>query len=119
MNFYLENNQLIFTVVIGCALICLVYSLARKGLISFRYVVGWLLLGVLIVASGPIAFLIHPISSALAITRGTLLSMMGLMLVVAICIQLSISISGIHERLRRASEEISHLKNTIEKMNNK
>ena len=88
-------------------------------MISFRYVVGWLLLGLLIVASGPIAFLIYPISNAFAVTQGTLLSMIGLLLVVAICIQLSISISGIHERLRRTSEEIAHLKNTIEKLNNK
>lgn len=119
MDVYLEKDQLVFTVVIGSALIFLVYSLARKGLISFRYVVGWLLLGVLVVASGPIAFLIRPLSSALAVTQGTLLSMIGIMLVVAICIQLSISISGIHERLRRTSEEVSHLKNTIDNLNNK
>jgi len=108
-----------FTILVGSSLITIVYILARKGSMSFRYMVGWILLGVLIVASGPIAFLIHPISSALEITQGTLLSMIGLMLVVAICIQLSISISGIHERLRRTSEEISHLKNLVDSLSKK
>jgi hypothetical protein len=81
--------------------------------------VGWILLGVLIVASGPIAFLVHPFSDALGITQGALLSILGTMFVVAICVQLSISISGIHERLRRTSEEVSHLKNSVDSLSKK
>lgn len=117
MTSSMEIGQLIFTVVVGGSLICLVYSLAKRGLISFRYLVGWLLLGTLVVTSVPVAFGVRPLSAALAMNQGTLLSIIGIILVVAICIQLSISISGVYERLRRTSEEVAHLKNAIEKLN--
>ena len=77
---------------------------------SFRYMVGWILLGVLIVASGPIAFLVHPFSDALGITQGALLSILGTMFVVAICVQLSISISGLQEQLRSMAEKVALLR---------
>ena len=98
----------------GVALFSVVFRLARNRKLSFRYVIGWISLSVLLLAAGPLSFALAPISRVLGITQGVLISMVGLVIVLAICIQLSISISGIHERQRRLSEEISQLKNIVE-----
>lgn len=117
------GNLRIFQILIietsGLLFIALIYRLARSGKLSFRYVIGWISLAVLIIASGPMSFALVPISNALDITQGALISIIGLIIVLLICIQLSISISGIHERQRRMSEELSQLRNQFEFPNRK
>ena len=106
--------QLLMIELLGFLLVISTYRFAKRGLLSFRYVVGWLSLALVIILSGPMSLVLKPISEALHLSQGTLISVVGIIIVLIICIQLSISISGIHERQRRASEEISHLKNLIE-----
>jgi hypothetical protein len=106
--------QLLMIELLGFLLVFSVYRFAKRGLLSFRYVVGWLSLAMVIILSGPLSLVIKPVSDALHLSQGTLISAVGITIVLIICIQLSISISGIHERQRRASEEISHLKNLID-----
>ena len=106
--------QLLMIELIGFLLVFSIYRFAKKGLLSFRYVVGWLSLALVIILSGPLSLIIKPVSDALLLSQGTLISGVGITIVLIICIQLSISISGIHERQRRTSEEISHLKNLID-----
>ena len=117
------GNLRIFQILIietsGLLFVALIYRLARSGKLSFRYVIGWISLAVLIIAAGPMSFALVPISNALDITQGALISIIGLLIVLLICIQLSISISGIHERQRRMSEELSQLRNQFEFPNRK
>ena len=112
------GNLRVFQILIiefsGLLFVALIYRLARSGKLSFRYVIGWISLAVLIIAAGPMSFALVPISNALDITQGALISIIGLIIVLLICIQLSISISGIHERQRRISEELSQLRNQFE-----
>jgi len=87
-----------------------VYSLARRSRLSFRYALGWLLLfvpGFLSVALLPLT---EPVSKALAITPAALLAVSFMTVLVAICIQLSISISGLQEQVRSLSEEVAQLR---------
>ena len=86
------------------------YRLARSELLSFRYTLGWLLLFSLGMFSVFIFNLISPFSSALSITPAALLSLVGAAVLCAICLQLSISISGLYQRIRVLTEEIAHLK---------
>ena len=86
------------------------YLLARKGLLSFRYAIGWFVFFSL----GLFAFLffklVVPISDFLSVTPAAILSLSGVSCIVVICIQLSISISGLHQHVRVLSEQIAELK---------
>jgi hypothetical protein len=88
----------------------LVYSLARKSRLSFRYALGWLLLFVPGFLSVVLLPLTEPISKVLAVTPAALLAVSSLTVLVAICIQLSISISGLQEQVRSLSEEVAQLR---------
>ena len=84
-----------------------VYLLARKSRLSFRYALGWLLLfvpGLFAVVFLP---LITPLSNFLKITPAAVLAVTFMIVLIAICIQLSISISGLQEQIRTLSEEVA------------
>ena len=102
-----------FTLV-SALFIAFVYLLARRSRLSFRYALGWLLLfvpGLLAVVLLPLT---NPISKALAITPAALLAVTFMTVLVAICIQLSISISGLQEQVRNLSEETAQLRHDVE-----
>jgi len=90
------------------------YMLARRQLLSFRYTIGWLIFFSMGLFSFLIFKLISPVANFLSITPAALLALGGAACIGAICFQLSISISGIHERQRRTSEELALLRNQFE-----
>ena len=84
-----------------------VYWLARRQLLSFRYTAGWLALfgvGALSSALVPVA---QPLARLIDVTPGVIVSAAGVLTLLAICVQLSISISGLQEQVRILSEEIA------------
>jgi len=106
--------QLVFCMSIGLSSAFVIYRVARRGLLNFRYTVGWLLLSAFGVMAGIVIPVITPIANLLAITPAALLAIGGIILLVVICVQLSISISGLHERQRRLTEELAHLRQTVD-----
>lgn len=82
-----------------------VLRLARAGLLTFRYTVGWLGLLLLGALSSVFVQVTEPISSSLGVTPGVVVTAVGVLVLVAICIQLSISISGLQIQVRRLAEE--------------
>ncbi len=106
--------QVLFCAMIGLGSIGWIYRKARRGLLNFRYTVGWLLLSAFGVMAGIMIPVITPIANLLAITPAALLAIGGIILLVVICVQLSISISGLHERQRRLTEELAHLRQTVD-----
>ena len=107
--------QILFCTCVGFVSFIWIYMTARKGLLNFRYTVGWLLLSTFGILAGLIIPLIAPIANFLAITPAALLAIGGIVLLIAICIQLSISISGLHERQRRLTEELAHLRQSLDR----
>ena len=107
--------QILFCTCVGFVTFFWIYLTARKGLLNFRYTVGWLLLSTFGILAGLIIPLIAPIANFLAITPAALLAIGGIVLLIAICIQLSISISGLHERQRRLTEELAHLRQSLDR----
>ena len=95
---------------VSALFVVFVYLLARRSRLSFRYALGWLLLflpGFFAVVLLPLT---APVSNALAITPAALLAVSFMTVLVAICIQLSISISGLQEQVRSLSEEVAQLR---------
>ena len=88
----------------------MVYRLARTGRLSFRYTVGWLTLSMLGLLAGFFVPIVQPIAEFLKLTPAALLALFAVILLVSICIQLSISISGLQEQLRSMAEKVALLR---------
>jgi Uncharacterized conserved protein (DUF2304) len=88
----------------GLGLLTGVFLLARRGLLSLRYALGWMAVSVLVVVAALVLVLIGGISNSLPLTPTGLLASVGLAFVVAISLQLSISLSGQQEAIRELSE---------------
>ena len=88
----------------------MVYRLARSGRLSFRYTVGWLTLSMLGLLAGFFVPIVQPIAEFLKLTPAALLALFAVVLLVSICIQLSISISGLQEQLRSMAEKVGLLR---------
>lgn len=88
----------------------IVLRLARRGAISFKYSMGWLglfaaLLGVTLAIP-----VMRPLASFLRVAPFTVVGGGAMLVLIGICIQLSISISGLQRQIHRLNEEIAFLR---------
>ncbi len=84
-----------------------VYLLARRQQLSFRYAAGWLALFSVGALSSALVPAAEPLASLIDVTPGVIVSAVGVLTLLGICVQLSISISGLQEQVRTLSEEIA------------
>lgn len=85
-------------------LLIVVFLLARSGLLSLRYALGWMAVSLLLLGAALTLGLLGGISHSLPITPTGLLAATGLAFLLAVCLQLSISLSGQQEAIRQLSE---------------
>ena len=102
--------QTLIATIAGVLLAASVYFLARRGRLSFRYTVGWLVLCLLGITAGASLQIVQPLAERLKVTPAALLSIGAIILLLAICVQFSISISGMQEQIRRLTEEAAETK---------
>ena len=95
-----------------------VYRLGRSQRLSFRDTVGWMILGALGVLAGLLVPVAEPIAKQLQVAPSALLGVGAVILLVVLCVQLSISISGLQEQVRRIAEETAFLRQEIEEVGN-
>lgn len=88
----------------GIGLALLVLLIARKHLLSLRYTVGWVVLGVVVTLSALLAPFVDPIANAVGMTATGVLLALASGTLLLICIQLSISVSGLSSQLRELTE---------------
>jgi len=100
----LQNIVAMFVSVI---LLVAVYRLARNGRLSFRFAFGWFAICALGLASSLFVGLVKPIADYFLISPVAVFASVAVVVLVAICIQLSISISGLQAQVRRLVEEIA------------
>jgi hypothetical protein len=88
----------------GLGMLTGVFVLARRGLLSLRYALGWMAVSALVVVAALVLVLVGGISNSLPLTPTGLLASVGLAFLVVISLQLSISLSGQQEAIRELSE---------------
>jgi len=88
----------------GLGLLVGVFLLARWGLLSLRYALGWMAVSLLLLGAAVVLVLIGGISHSLPITPTGLLAGVGLAFLLVVCLQLSISLSGQQNAIRELSE---------------
>ena len=106
--------QTLIATVAGLVMATSVYMLARRGRLSFRYTVGWLSLCLFGITAGASVPIVQPLAEKLKVTPAALLSIGAIFLLLAICVQFSISISGMQEQIRRLTEEVGGTKLRLE-----
>lgn len=110
-----NSTAQVLVAAIGCvAFLLVIYRLARRQQLTFRYAVGWLTLfgiGVLATALLPVTIWL---AEQLRVTPSALIAVGGLVMLLIICIQLSISISGLQEQVRTLAERIAELESRSE-----
>ena len=102
-----QTLQLIEIAVVALLFAVGIVRLARLQLISFRYTVGWLALAVVALLAGVLIPLVGPIARILQVDEFTLVAAAAVILLLLVCIQLSISISGLQRQVRKIAEELA------------
>ncbi len=76
----------------------------RRGLLAIRYGLGWALIGVVAIIVSPAIALLEPIATALGLTVPGLAIAIAVGFLVLVCIQLSITLSGMRDQIRALAE---------------
>ena len=90
----------------GIVLIAIILGIARRRLLTVRYTVGWVLLAVVIIIMALLTPLIEPITDWFGMTPTGLLLLIASGTLLLICIQLSITASGLTAQQRDLTEAI-------------
>jgi len=106
--------QTLIATIAGVVMASSIYMHARRGRLSFRYTVGWLVLCLFGITAGASVQVVQPIAEKLKVTPAALLSIGAIFLLLTICVQFSISISGMQEQIRRLTEEAAEIKLRLE-----
>ncbi len=111
--------QTLIATISGLLMATAIYVLARRGRISFRYTVGWLVLCLFGITAGASIQIVEPLAEKLKVTPAALLGIGAIFLFLAICVQISISISGMQEQIRSLTEEAAETKLRLEEHQSK
>ena len=94
----------------GFALISLIRFLSRRGRLSMRYTLGWFIIGLLSLFYPILLLASEWVSELLDIQPAVILIGLPFIVLLLVCIQLSISVSGLIEQVRVLLEEVAFLK---------
>jgi hypothetical protein len=109
-----QRVQAIEIAVVACAFAVAIIVLSRRNRISFRYTMGWLTLSVLSAVGGLLLPVIEPLSRKFQLGAFSLVGALAVIVLLSLCIQLSISISGLQRQLRKLNEDIALQKKEID-----
>ena len=109
-----QRVQAIEIAVVACAFAIAIITLSRRNRISFRYTMGWLTLSVLSAVGGLLIPVIEPLSRKFRLDAFSLVGALAVIVLVGLCIQLSISISGLQQQLRKLNEDLALQKKEID-----
>ena len=88
--------------------------LAQKQRLSFRYAMGWLTLCAITAFTGLLIPTFEPIAAKMQIDAFALVGSGAIIVLLALCIQLSISISGLQQQVRLLNEDLALQKKVVE-----
>ncbi|MEI8336115.1 MAG: DUF2304 domain-containing protein [Actinomycetes bacterium] len=100
----------------GVGLAVFVLLIARKHLLTLRYTVGWVVLAVVMTLSALLSGFVEPLANAVGMTATGVLLALASGTLLLICIQLSISVSGLSSQLRELIEANALLAARVEEL---
>ena len=109
-----QRVQAIEIAIVACCFAIAIVMLSRRNRISFRYTIGWLTLSVLSAVGGLLLPVIEPLSRKFQLGAFSLVGALAVIVLLSLCIQLSISISGLQRQLRRLNEDLALQKKELD-----
>ena len=106
--------QILEVAIIAVIMGSFVLAIARRQLISFRYTIGWLGLCVVTFLGALLVPVVEPMARFLKVDPFTVVGGSAFLILLGICIQLSISISGLQRRLHDVNEVVALLRDKVE-----
>ena len=106
--------QIFQIAIIAAGIGSFILVIARRQLISFRYTIGWLGLCLVTFLGALLVPLVEPIAKFLKVDPFTVVGGSAFLILLAICIQLSISISGLQRQLHDVNEVVALLRDKVE-----
>lgn len=87
---------------------------SRRQLLSFRYAIGWLCLCIVTFLGALLVPVVEPVARFLKVDSFTIVGGSALLILLAICIQLSVSISGLQRQLYDINEAVALIRDKVE-----
>ena len=106
----IHSVHVLLACISGFAFISLIRFLSTRGRLSLRYTLGWLIIGLLSLFYPILLLASEWVSELLDIQPALILIGLPLIVLLLVCIQLSISVSGLIEQVRVLLEEVAFLK---------
>ena len=100
----------------GVLLAIAAITLAQRRLITLRYALGWLTIALVTLVGAAAARLVTPVAELFSMTATGVLLAGATALLVAIAIQLSISVSGLQAQVRELAEAHALLANRLDEL---
>ena len=100
--------------IVAVGFIAHVFRLSRRGMLSFRYSIGWFSIMFIGLLAVPLAAVFSPLAEKLKLTPSALLASISAIAVVVILIQLSVSISGNQRKMDTLVRENALLKEKLD-----
>lgn len=96
----------------GVTFIVAVRSLSRRGRLSMRYTLGWLLIGLLSLLYPGLLIVARNLADLIDVQPVAILLGVPLVILGLVCVQLSISVSGLTEQVRTLAEIVAVMNST-------
>ena len=100
--------------IIAAGFIVHIFRLTRRGMLSFRYSIGWFSIMFLGLLAAPFVVIFAPLAEKLKLAPSALLAAISTIAVVVILIQLSVSISGNQRKMDMLVRENALLKEKLD-----
>ena len=105
----MTNFQLAIAMILGIVFLLFIRLLSIRGRLSMRYTLGWALVGSSAVLMFPLLGLASFFADWLDIQASIVMLCLPILILLGISVQLSITVSGLTERLRILAEEIAFI----------
>jgi hypothetical protein len=105
MSFQVLHSILVSS--LSLSFMVVVIHLAQKQKISFRYAAGWISLFGVGLLGGIVVPLVEPLADLLHLAPISIVVGSAVLALLAICVQLTVSISGLQHQVRQLAEKIA------------
>jgi hypothetical protein len=111
-----QISQVFAVATLATCFVVVVLALARKGRLSMRYTLGWVFVAVSIAVGSVFAGVVEPLAERLGVNPAVVVAAAVCSGLLAIMVQLSISVSGLIEANRELTESLALAEERLQRL---
>lgn len=101
--------HVVFAAVSGLIFLITIRNLSVHGKLTMRYTLGWLLIGFFVLGYPILLLASQRLGRILDVQPSVILLGVPMVVIGIVCVQLSITVSGLSEQVRTLGETVAHL----------